>query len=254
MTEGSTTRTTVTQRAIEQIKAKLAAGELAPGQRLPTERDLAAELGLSRSSMREAIRALTVLGVLEARHGAGVYVTRLEPSDLLETFGAVAEISRGETLLHLVQVRKILEPSAAATAAARIDDAGLALLRAEMRAMERGTTSEEIVEHDMGFHRIITEAAGNPVLSAILGGLNNRTFRARVWRGYQEENVFSRTFREHEAIYHALLDRDPEGARIAAAIHIGAVENWAREQSDKDEENDAHRPAHPPQARHGDSL
>ncbi|WP_433335869.1 FadR/GntR family transcriptional regulator [Spirillospora sp. CA-294931] len=235
MTEETTPRTTVTERAIEQIKAKLASGELVPGQRLPTERDLAAELGLSRSSMREAIRALTVLGVLEARHGAGVYVTQLEPSDLLETFGAVAEISRGQTLLHLVQVRKILEPAAASTAAARITEDGLALLRAEMRAMERGTTSEEIVGHDMEFHRLITEAAGNPVLSAILGGLNNRTFRARVWRGYQEENVFARTFREHEAIYRALADRDPEAARIAAAVHIGAVEGWARTQAEEDE-------------------
>ncbi|MBO2451850.1 FadR family transcriptional regulator [Actinomadura barringtoniae] len=231
MTEDNAIRTTVTDRAIEQIKAKLASGELVPGQRLPTERDLAAELGLSRSSMREAIRALTVLGVLEARHGAGVYVTQLEPSDLLETFGAVAEISRGETLLHLVQVRKILEPAAAATAAARITDEGLALLRAEMRAMERGTTSEEIVGHDLEFHRIITGAAGNPVLAAILGGLNSRTFRARVWRGYQEDDVFTRTFDEHEEIYRALVDRDPEGARIAAAIHIGAVEHWARHQA-----------------------
>jgi DNA-binding FadR family transcriptional regulator len=66
-----TAKRTVTQRAIEEIKAKIATGQLEPGQRLPTERDLAADLGLSRSSMREAIRALTVMGVLEARHGAG---------------------------------------------------------------------------------------------------------------------------------------------------------------------------------------
>jgi GntR family transcriptional regulator, transcriptional repressor for pyruvate dehydrogenase complex len=242
MADASTPKTTVTERAIDQIKAKLAAGELRPGQRLPTERDLAAELGLSRSSMREAIRALTVLGVLEARHGAGVFVTRLEPSDLLETFGAVAEISRGETLLHLVQVRKILEPTAAATAAARITDEGLALLRAEMRAMERGSSSEEIVGHDMEFHRVITAAAGNPVLDAILGGLNSRTFRARVWRGYQEADVFTRTFNEHEAIYRALVDRDPEAARIAAAIHINAVEDWARHEARGEEQGQEQPP------------
>jgi DNA-binding FadR family transcriptional regulator len=227
-------RTTVTERAIEEIKAKIASGELAPGQRLPTERDLAAELGLSRSSMREAIRALIVMGVLEARHGAGIYVTRLEPGDLLETFGVVAEISRGSTLLHLVQVRKILEPAAAAAAAARIDEAGLARLRAEMNAMERGTTAEEIVGHDLEFHRIITEAAANPVLAAILGGLNSRTFRARVWRGYREEGVFPRTFAEHDQIYRALAERDPDGARVAAAVHIGAVEDWARRQAGED--------------------
>ena len=227
-------RTTVTQRAIEQIKAKIATGELEPGQRLPTERDLAADLGLSRSSMREAIRALTVMGVLEARHGAGLYVTRLEPGDLLETFGTVAEISRGATLLHLVRVRKILEPAAAATAAARMDDEALARLRAEMTAMENGTTAEEIVAHDLEFHRLITEAAGNPVLDAILGGLNSRTFRARVWRGYREEGVFPRTFAEHDRIYQALAERDPEAARIAAAVHIGAVEDWARRQAPDD--------------------
>lgn len=219
-------RVTVTARAIERIKAMLASGELVPGQRLPTERVLAAELGLSRSSMREAIRALTVMGVLEARHGAGIYVTRLEPGDLLETFGVVAEVSRGETLLHLVQVRKILEPTAAATAAARLDDEDLARLRTEMEAMRAGDTSEEIVGHDLEFHRIITEAAGNPVLGAILEALNGRTFRARVWRGYADEKVFPQTFAEHDRIYAALEGRDPEAARLAAAVHIGAVEDW----------------------------
>jgi GntR family transcriptional regulator, transcriptional repressor for pyruvate dehydrogenase complex len=221
-------RMTVTQRAIEHIKKKIASGALLPGQRLPTERDLAADLGLSRSSMREAIRALTVLGVLEVRHGAGVYVTALDADGLLENLGVVAEVSRGETLLHLVQVRKILEPAAAMAAAARITDGGLAKLRAEMAAMERGTTAEEIVEHDMEFHRIVNEAAGNPVLAALLAGLSSRTFRARVWRGYDEDGVFPRTFAEHERIYQALADRDPEGARLAAAVHIAAVEDWAR--------------------------
>jgi GntR family transcriptional regulator, transcriptional repressor for pyruvate dehydrogenase complex len=228
-------KTTVTHRAIEAIKARIAMGELVPGQRLPTERDLAADLGLSRSSMREAIRALTVMGVLEARHGAGIYVTQLNPGDLLETFGVVAEISRGDTLLHLVQVRKILEPAAAAAAAARIDEDGLVRLRAEMTAMERGTTAEEIVGHDLEFHRIITEAAGNPVLGAILAGLNSRTFRARVWRGYREEGVFPRTNSEHDAIYRALVERDPDGARVAAAVHIGEVEAWVRRQQDNEE-------------------
>ncbi|MFE4722586.1 FadR/GntR family transcriptional regulator, partial [Streptomyces sp. NPDC056728] len=85
---------TVTQRAIEQIKAMIGEGLLEPGQRLPTERDLATQLGISRSSMREAIRALTVLGVLEARHGSGIYVTQLNAGDLLETFGVVADLSR----------------------------------------------------------------------------------------------------------------------------------------------------------------
>lgn len=235
MPDGTAARTTVTQRAIEEIKAKIARGELGPGQRLPTERDLAAELGLSRSSMREAIRALTVLGVLEARHGAGIYVTGLEPDALMEMFGVVAEMSRGSTLLHLVQVRKILEPAAAATAAARISEEVLMRLRAEMTAMEGGATAEEIVGHDMEFHRLITEAAGNPVLTAILNGLNSRTFRARVWRGNREEGVFPQTFAEHDRIYRALTERAPDDARVAAAIHIASVEDWTRRRAGDDE-------------------
>jgi GntR family transcriptional regulator, transcriptional repressor for pyruvate dehydrogenase complex len=86
----------------------------------------------------------------------------------------------------------------------------------------------------MEFHRIITEAAGNPVLSAILQGLNGRTFRARVWRGYREEGVFPRTFAEHDRIYRALTDRSPDDARTAAAVHIGAVEDWARSQASEE--------------------
>jgi GntR family transcriptional regulator, transcriptional repressor for pyruvate dehydrogenase complex len=235
VSEPQVARTTVTERAIQRIKDMIAGGQLLPGQRLPTEREFAADLGLSRSSMREAIRALTVLGVLEARHGAGVYVTALEPRDLLDTFGVVAEISRGENLLHLVQVRKILEPAATATAAARIGDEALDRVRAEMTAMEKGSSAEEIVGHDLEFHRIIVESAGNPVLSAILDGLSSRTFRARVWRGYREEGVFERTFAEHDRIYRALAERDPEGARTASAIHIAAVEDWLRTQAELDQ-------------------
>jgi GntR family transcriptional repressor for pyruvate dehydrogenase complex len=104
-----------------------------------------------------------------------------------------------------------------------------------MTATGCGTTAEEIIGHDLEFHRIITEAAANPVLSAILSGLNTRTFRARVWRGYQEEGVFPRAFREHDEIYRALVERDPDGARVAAATHIGAVEEWARRQKTDEE-------------------
>src|SRR5690606_19743366 len=118
-------RMTVTRRAVEQIKAMIADGTLHPGQRLPTERELAAKMGLSRSSMREAIRVLTTLGVLEARHGAGVYVTELHPRRLLEPFSVLAEVGRGTTLLEMLHVRRIVEPAAAALAAVRASDTHL---------------------------------------------------------------------------------------------------------------------------------
>ncbi|WP_338702748.1 FadR/GntR family transcriptional regulator [Streptomyces sp. Q6] len=224
---------TVTERAIEQIKAMIGGGSLEPGQRLPTERDLAVQLGISRSSMREAIRALTVLGVLEARHGSGIYVTQLEAGDLLETFGVVADLSRGPQLVELLEVRRILESTATALAAARITRPQLAEVEEHLAAMEATDDPEEILSHDLAFHRAIAAAAGNDTMAAILEGLSSRTFRARVWRGYQEEGAFERTRREHARIHRALVARDPEAARAAAAAHVGEVEQWLRTQLDR---------------------
>ncbi|MFJ6506202.1 FadR family transcriptional regulator [Streptomyces sp. NBC_01281] len=221
---------TVTQRAIEQIKALIREGRLEPGQRLPTERDLASQLGISRSSMREAIRALTVLGVLEARHGSGIYVTQLEAGDLLETFGVVADLSRGHQLVELLELRRILESTATAMAAARITPDQLAEVDKQLTAMNATDDPEQILAHDLAFHREIVAAAGNETMTAILDGLSSRTFRARVWRGYQEEGAFDRTRREHTAILRALVARDPDAARAAAAAHVGEVEQWLRSQ------------------------
>ncbi|GAB2761621.1 FadR/GntR family transcriptional regulator [Streptomyces bullii] len=219
---------TVTQRAIERIKAMIADGRLEPGQRLPTERDLAVQLGISRSSMREAIRALTVLGVLVARHGSGIYVTQLQAGDLLETFGVVADLSRGPRLVELLQVRRVLESTATALAAARITPEQLAEVGRHLAAMNATDDPEEVLAHDMAFHRTIAAAAGNETMAAILDGLSSRTFRARVWRGYEEQDAFERTRREHAAIHRALAARDPEAARAAAAAHVAEVEEWLR--------------------------
>ena len=221
---------TVTQRAIERIKAMIGEGRLEPGQRLPTERDLAAQLGISRSSMREAIRALTVMGVLEARHGSGIYVTQLQAGDLLETFGVVADLSRGPRLVELLEVRRVLESTAAALAAARITPEQLKATEGHLAAMNATEDPEEILAHDLAFHREIAAAAGNETMAAILEGLSSRTLRTRVWRGYQEEGAYARTLREHAAIHRALAARDPEAARAAAAAHVGEVEQWLRSQ------------------------
>ncbi|WP_369231090.1 FadR/GntR family transcriptional regulator [Streptomyces sp. R21] len=232
MDETAPYKGTVTQRGIERIKQMIGEGRLEPGQRLPTERDLATQLGMSRSSVREAIRALTVLGVLEARHGSGIYVTQLQAGDLLETFGVVADLSRGPRLVELLEVRRVLESTATALAAARITAEQLVDVGKHLTAMNATDDPEEILAHDLAFHRAIVAAAGNETMTAILDGLSSRTFRARVWRGYQEEGAFARTRREHAAIHRALAARDPEAARVAAAAHVGEVEEWLRTQLD----------------------
>ncbi|MFE9899833.1 FadR/GntR family transcriptional regulator [Streptomyces achromogenes] len=228
MDDAAPRKGTVTQRAVEEIKAMIAEGRLEPGQRLPTERDLAVQLGMSRSSTREAIRALTVMGVLDARHGSGIYVGTLEAGDLLESFGVVADLSRGPRLVELLQVRRILESAATALAAARITEEQLAAVEAHLAAMNATDDPEEILAHDLAFHREIASAAGNATMAAILDGLSSRTFRARVRRGHQEQDAIARTRREHAAIHRALAARDPEAARAAAAAHVGGVEEWLR--------------------------
>src|SRR5690606_9727829 len=118
--KGSDTAMALTDLAIAKIKQMIVDGELQPGDRLPREADLARRLGLSRSSLREAVRALSLLRVLDVRQGDGTYVTSLEPGLLLETMAFVIDLQRDDSVLHLFEVRRLLEPAATAMAAQRM--------------------------------------------------------------------------------------------------------------------------------------
>src|SRR5215472_13025540 len=193
----------VTDDAIEQIRQIIISGEWGPGSRLPRESELAARLGISRNSLREAVRALSLVRVLEVRQGDGTYVTSLEPDLLLESTRFVAHLLGDKTVVELFEVRRILEPAAA-------------------------TSAEELVEPDAAFHAVIAEAAGNSVLSSLLEGLSTRTMRARIWRGRLEAGALEATRAEHTRIYEAIAARDPELARIVAAAHVANSEHWLR--------------------------
>jgi GntR family transcriptional repressor for pyruvate dehydrogenase complex len=118
----------LTDQAIAKIKDLIISGELSAGAKLPREQDLAASLGLSRNSLREAVRALTLVGVLDTRVGDGTYVTSLDAEVLLTGMAFVSDLLEGKTLLEVHQVRRILEPVATGMAASRItDDECLAL-------------------------------------------------------------------------------------------------------------------------------
>src|SRR5215472_1250834 len=119
----------VTDEAIEKIKEMIIQGRLRPGDRLPKEADLASDLGLSRSSLREAVRALSLIHVLDVRQGDGTYVTSLEPAVLLDAMGFVIDFHRDDTVLEFLEVRRILEPAATAMAAARMTGEEAAELR-----------------------------------------------------------------------------------------------------------------------------
>ncbi|MEV7805443.1 FadR/GntR family transcriptional regulator [Microbispora sp. NPDC088329] len=218
----------VTDAAIDKIKQMIMSGELAPGDRLPKEADLAERLGLSRNSLREAVRALALINVLDVRQGDGTYVTSLQPHLLLEAMSFVVDFHRDDTVLQFLEVRRILEPAATAKAALNMPDEEVKELRAILDALPRDPSVEELVANDLLFHRRIAAASGNPVLCSLIDSLSGPTTRARVWRGLTQEGALDDTREQHVMICDAIAARSPEVARAWATVHVAGVEEWLR--------------------------
>jgi DNA-binding FadR family transcriptional regulator len=218
----------VTDEAIEKIKGMIVTGALRPGDRLPKEADLASDLGLSRNSLREAVKALSLINILDVRQGDGTYVTSLEPPLLLEALNFIVDFHQDNTVLEFLAVRRILEPAAAAMAASKVSEQEIESLRELIDGLGDAPDIDidKLVANDLEFHRRISAASGNSVLCSLLDTLSAPTARARVWRGLTQEGAAVRTIAEHKAILDALAARDPEAARSWATVHIASVEQW----------------------------
>ncbi|WP_248963877.1 FadR/GntR family transcriptional regulator [Sphaerisporangium perillae] len=220
----------LTEQAIEHIRQLIKDEALPPGARLPSEQDLAAELGLSRNLLREAVRSLITTRVLEVRRGDGTYVTSLKPELLLEGVGLAVEMMRGDDLLEVTEVRRLLEPVATGLAATRISADQLREVEHHLNAMiDAQDDVEALNRHDDDFHRAVLAATGNTALCTLLAGIAGRTLRARVWRGLIDDDAAGRTVNEHVAIYRALASRDAPLAQAAALMHVSTTETWLRE-------------------------
>src|ERR1700734_3193993 len=158
-------------------------GRVRPGEKLPREADRAAELGLSRNSLREAVKALSVINVRDVRQGDGTYATSLAPSLLLEALSFIVDFHRDDTVLDFLEVRRILEPAATALAAIRMSDEARTELGKVLETVDVDTPVEELVAADLEFHRQIAVGARNPVLASLVDSMSAPTTRARVWRG-----------------------------------------------------------------------
>jgi GntR family transcriptional repressor for pyruvate dehydrogenase complex len=230
---GGTRRSGVADEAISRISEMIERGTFVPGERLPREGDLAAQLGLSRSSLREAIRALTVVGALEARQGAGTYVTSLTPQLLLRSIRLATQLLPAETALELFEVRRILEPRVTAMAAARMTAAELETLSGDLArisaAAERGDATE-LTSADGAFHGTIARSVGNTFLSALQDSLAIGTVRTFIWRSQAEAgpSTMRRVVLAHERIVHAISARDPGLAATASDAHLANAEAWLR--------------------------
>lgn len=218
----------VTDEAIEKLREMIVSGRVKPGDRLPREADLATSLGLSRSSLREAVRALSLVRILDVRQGDGTYVSSLAADSLLDALSFIVEFHHDASVLELLEVRRILEPAASARAAVRIDDKSLASLEEILDRSTPDSAVEELVRNDVEFHRAIAVASGNTVLASLIESLSGPTQRARVWRGITQEGALVRTLAEHRSIFDAIRAHDPELARTWATVHIAGVEDWIR--------------------------
>jgi GntR family transcriptional regulator, transcriptional repressor for pyruvate dehydrogenase complex len=218
----------LTDEAILKIKEMILAGDLKPGDRLPPEKELGEALGLSRSSLREAVKALEIIRVLDVRRGDGTYVTSLSPSLLLDALSFVVDVHQDDSVLELFEVRRILEPAAAVLATPRMTGADIAHLRELLAQVDGVPSVDELVANDIVFHRYISERSGNAYLTRMLDALSSSTLRARVWRGLTQEGSVQRTLTEHRAIVDALEVGDTDLVAAQMTVHVSGVAAWLR--------------------------
>ncbi len=218
----------MTDEAILKIKEMIVSGKLRPGDRLPPEKELSEALGLSRNSLREAVRALELIRVLDVRRGDGTYVTSLSPSLLLDVMSFVVDIHQDASVLEMLEVRRILEPAAAVMAATRATPADIAHLRDLLARVDERTPVDDLVAQDIVFHRSVSALSGNAYLTRLLDTLSSSTLRARIWRGLTEEGAVVRTLTEHHAIVDALEEGDPALVEAQVLNHVSGVARWLR--------------------------
>ena len=203
----------------DQIALLIESGEFPPGTRLPSERELAASLGVSRASVREAIISLEIGCLVEVRVGTGIFVTTSARR------GAVAQ-DAGPGPFDLLQARKLIEGEIAAVAAARATAQDLQALRDCVARMEAHVDDFAVREaSDRDFHMHVAKATGNGSLELVVEGLWDQ--RAELWRRTQlhfhTTDLAHKTIRDHAAILGAIAARDAGAARAAMHRHLDRV-------------------------------
>ncbi|GLY88813.1 FadR/GntR family transcriptional regulator [Actinoallomurus iriomotensis] len=204
-----------------QLLSQLLSGQLSPGTRLPSERQLAESLAVGRSTIREALKALDVLGIIEVRQGDGTYLKQ-STSSLLPSAIEWGLMLGQPQVLDLIEARRHIETIIAGLAAERADDQAVAELAEHLEEMRAAPDSAAFVEADVAFHLTLANAAGNSVLNDILGSIRSLL---RVWirRAIHEVGSTDTTIAEHAAILTAVRERVPEAAAEAMRAHMRAA-------------------------------
>jgi GntR family transcriptional repressor for pyruvate dehydrogenase complex len=213
----------IANRLLELIRAK----ELRPGDKLPAERTLAALMQVSRPVLREALRALAIMKVVEIRQGAGTYITALEPQQLVSHLDFVFSKDT-VALAQVIETRRVVELGNVRLAATRIGPDGLARLDGLLAEL-RGALddADRFGTLDIAFHDLVSEAAGNFLLAQFMRIINTLGKVSRERTGASRA-VRVRALRDHRRVVAALRAGDPDAAAAAMVAHLDHVEQALR--------------------------
>lgn len=218
--------TKVYEQVVEQIKAMIISGILKKGDKLPTERELAEQLQVSRASIREAIRALEVIGLVESRQGAGNYIKESFEQSLFEPLSMMFMLEKGNPH-DIYEIREALELQTAMLAAKRITDEEIEILENIIRNIKQCEDEDESVILDKAFHYTIAKASNNVLIISVLDVISQlidefiKDSRKKILSGKTKRE---RLTAQHECIFEAIRQRNPEGAIKAMKGHFDLIE------------------------------
>lgn len=216
----------LTAEIIRALTQYFFSGALLSGSRIPSERQLAEQLGVSRAAVREAIQSLGLLGVLEIKHGQGTYL-KATGSDLLPRVIEWGLFLGERRIMDLLEARQEIEAALAAHAARRRTDEEAEEMRRHVESMKGLSAHDGFVDKDIEFHSLIAKAARNVALADVL---SNITSLLRVWmtRSLQAAGETHGSHLEHAKILEMIIDQEPRKAQAAMRSHLRAAEKRLR--------------------------
>jgi GntR family transcriptional repressor for pyruvate dehydrogenase complex len=211
------------ERIVENLINLIKMRSLQMGDKLPPERQLCEIIGVSRPILREALKALQVMNIIDIRQGAGAYVKSLEPEDVVEHLDIVFHMD-SSLYRDLYEARRVLEAAIAGMAAVNISDAEIEAIEENVRQAAARMDDEQLfLKRDMELHEMILRAAGNRVIPVFMQSINRLSLLIRKQSNAQPL-IRQNTIQDHESIISALKSRDPEKAARAMERHIANVE------------------------------
>jgi len=217
-TVGSNKR--LVDRVVSEIQDQIIDGKLPPGTKLPPERELTEQLGVSRTALREAVRMLVSKGLLETRPGVGSFVKKVNGDQITGPLSMIMGQAGGVSLDHLSQVRQILEVEIAQVAAREANEQDIERLDSVLRDLSLAKEDPaEFNRLDAEFHSVLAEASHNPFLAVLLDSIRELMRNVRQMMQHYP-GLVDVVIPDHLAIYQSIKSRDPDGARQAMQRHL----------------------------------